>query len=165
MAPDGQVHGYASYSVTLSVPPYSASGYAAVGDLRTGSAATRPGSLVGGDPAVQDDITQAANRDALLLIPLVLVVIGVIIALLLRAIVAPLVLIAATGLSFAAAFGLSSLLWRYGFGFSGIEAQLPLYIFIFLVALGVDYTIFMSARIREEARQLGTRTGILRGLG
>ena len=165
VAPDGQVHGYASYSVILSVPPYSASGYAAVGNLRNRLGRDAPGSLVGGDPAVQDDITQAANRDALLIIPLVLVVIGVIIGLLLRAIVAPLVLIAATGLSFAAAFGLSSLLWRYGFGFSGIEAQLPLYIFIFLVALGVDYTIFMSARIREEAGQIGTRPGILRGLG
>jgi putative drug exporter of the RND superfamily len=165
VSPGAQVHGYASYSVILSVPPYSASGYAAVGNLRTRLGVDAPGSLVGGDPAIQDDITQAANRDALLLIPLVLVVIGVIIALLLRAVVAPLALIAATALSFAAAFGLSSLLWRYGFGYSGIEAQLPLYIFIFLVALGVDYTIFMSARIREEARQIGTRPGILRGLG
>jgi RND superfamily putative drug exporter len=161
----GQVHGYASYSVTLSVPPYGASGSAAVGNLRRQLDRDAPGSLVGGDPAVQDDISQAAHRDTLLLIPLVLVVIGVIIALLLRAIVAPLLLVATTALSFAAAFGLSSLLWRYGFGFSGIEAQLPLYIFIFLVALGVDYNIFMSARIREEARQIGTRPGILRGLG
>ena len=88
-----------------------------------------------------------------------------IIALLLRAIVAPLLLIATTALSFAAAFGLSSLLWRYGFGYSGIEAQLPLYIFIFLVALGVDYNIFLSARIREEVRRLGTRPAIVRGLG
>jgi RND superfamily putative drug exporter len=165
VSPGAQVHGYASYSVILSVPPYSASGYAAVGNLRTRLGVDAPGSLVGGAPAIQDDITQAANRDALLLIPLVLVVIGVIIALLLRALVAPLALIAATALSFAAAFGLSSLLWRYGFGYSGIEAQLPLYIFIFLVALGVDYSIFMSARIREEARQIGTRPGILRGLG
>jgi hypothetical protein len=69
----------------------------------------------------------------------------------LRAILAPPVLIAATALSFAAAFGLSSLLWRYGIGYSGIEAQIPLYIFIFLVALGVDYSILMSARIREAS--------------
>jgi RND superfamily putative drug exporter len=159
------VGGYASYSVTLSVPPYGASGSAAVGNLRSQLGRDAPGALVGGDPAVQDDISQAAHRDTLLLIPLVLVVIGVIIGLLLRAIVAPLLLVATTALSFAAAFGLSSLLWRYGFGYSGIEAQLPLYIFIFLVALGVDYNIFMSARIREEARQIGTRPGILRGLG
>jgi RND superfamily putative drug exporter len=161
----GRVGGYASYSVTLSVPPYGASAGAAVENLRSRLGRAAPGSLVGGDPAVQYDITQAAHRDTLLLIPLVLVVIGVIIALLLRAIVAPLVLVGATALSFAAAFGLSTLLWRYGFGYSGIEAQLPLYIFIFLVALGVDYTIFLSARIREEARHIGTRPAILRGLG
>jgi RND superfamily putative drug exporter len=165
VSPGAPAGGYASYLVTLSVPPYGASGSAAVGNLRSQLSRDAPGSLVGGDPAVQDDITQAADRDTLLIIPLVLVVIGVIIALLLRAIVAPLLLVAATALSFAAAFGLSSLLWRYGFGYSGIEAQLPLYIFIFLVALGVDYTIFMSARIREEAKQIGTRPGILRGLG
>jgi putative drug exporter of the RND superfamily len=165
VSPGTPVGGYASYSVTLSVPPYGASGSAAVGNLRSQLGRDAPGALVGGDPAVQDDISQAAHRDTLLLIPLVLVVIGVIIGLLLRAIVAPLLLVATTALSFAAAFGLSSLLWRYGFGYSGIEAQLPLYIFIFLVALGVDYNIFMSARIREEARQIGTRPGILRGLG
>jgi len=163
--PSGPVHGYASYSATLSVPPYGASGTAAVGDLRARLGRDAPGSLVGGDPAVQADISQAAHRDTLLLIPLVLIVIGVIIALLLRAIVAPLLLVAATALSFAAAFGLSSLLWRYGFGYVGIEAQLPMYIFIFLVALGVDYSIFMSARIREEAGHIGTRPGIVRGLG
>ena len=165
VSPGAPVGGYASYSVTLSVPPFGASGSAAVGNLRSQVGRDAPGALVGGDPAVQDDISQAAHRDTLLLIPLVLVVIGVIIGLLLRAIVAPLLLVATTALSFAAAFGLSSLLWRYGFGYSGIEAQLPLYIFIFLVALGVDYNIFMSARIREEARQIGTRPGILRGLG
>ena len=165
VSPGGPVGGYASYSVTLTAAPYGASGSAAVVNLRSRLSRDAPGSLVGGDPAVQYDISQAAQRDTLLLIPLVLVVIGVIIALLLRAIVAPLVLIATTALSFAAAFGLSSLLWRYGFGYSGIEAQLPMYIFIFLVALGVDYSIFMSARIREEAGQIGTRPGILRGLG
>jgi RND superfamily putative drug exporter len=165
VSPAGPVQGYASYSVTLSVAPYGASGNAAVGNLRGRLGRDAPDSLVGGGPAIQYDITQAAHRDTLLLIPLVLAVIAVIIALLLRAIVAPLLLIATTALSFAAAFGLSSLLWRYGFGYSGIEAQLPLYIFIFLVALGVDYNIFLSARIREEVRRLGTRPAIVRGLG
>jgi len=98
-------------------------------------------------------------------IPLVLVVIFLIIALLLRAIVAPLVLVAATALSFGASFGLAGLLWRYGLGYQGVEAQLPLFIFVFLVALGVDYNIFLSARIREEAGLLGLRDGVLRGLG
>jgi RND superfamily putative drug exporter len=83
----------------------------------------------------------------------------------LRAVVAPLVLVATTALSFAASFGLSSMLWRYGLGFKGIESQIPLYLFVFLVALGVDYNIFLAARIREESRRLGTRQGTLRGLG
>jgi putative drug exporter of the RND superfamily len=165
VAPSGPVHGYASYSATLSVPPYSTSGYAAVANLRQRLDRDAPGSLLGGDPAVQYDITQAAHRDTLLLIPLVLAVILVIIALLLRAIVAPLVLVVTTALSFAASFGLASLLWRYGFGYDGVEAQLPMYIFIFLVALGVDYNIFLAARIREESGSLGIRQGTLRGLG
>jgi RND superfamily putative drug exporter len=151
-------------SATLSVPPYSTAGYAAVANLRQRLDAGAPGSLLGGDPAVQYDITRAAHRDTLLLIPLVLAVILVIIALLLRAVVAPLVLVATTALSFAASFGLASLLWRYGFGYDGIEAQLPMYIFIFLVALGVDYNIFLAARVREESASLGIRQGTLRGL-
>jgi hypothetical protein len=64
-----------------------------------------------------------------------------------------------------ASFGLSSLLWRHGLGYSGVQAVIPIYIFIFLVALGVDYNIFLSARIREESRRLGLRDGTLRGLG
>ena len=77
---------------------------------------------------------------------------------------APLVLVATTALSFGASFGLSNLLWHDVLGYAGIKAQLPLYVFVFLVALGVDYNIFLSARIREEARDIGTRRGTLRGL-
>jgi hypothetical protein len=120
--------------------------------------------LVGGDPAVQYDIAQAANRDDLVLIPLVLVVTLVMIALLLQAIVAPLVLVATTALSFGASFGLSSLLWRFGLGYGGIESQIPLCIFVFLVALGVDYNIFLTARIREESAERGIQAGTLGGL-
>jgi RND superfamily putative drug exporter len=164
VSPSGPVKGYTSYSVTLSVSPYGASGYATVQNLRQRLDHAAPGSLVGGDPAVQYDIIQAAHRDTILIIPLVLVVITVIIGLLLQAVVAPLVLIATSALGFVGAFGLASLLWRYAFGYSGIEAQLPLYIFIFLVALGVDYLIFLAARIREEAGKMGTREGTLHGL-
>ncbi|MGH3231256.1 MAG: MMPL family transporter, partial [Streptosporangiaceae bacterium] len=156
--------GYDSLTVTLSVPPYGPAGANAVQALRQDLARAAPGSLVGGDPAVQYDISQAAHRDILVLIPLVLLVIFIIIAFLLRAVVAPLVLVLTTALSFGASFGLASLAWRYPLGFKGTEAQLPLYIFIFLVALGVDYNIFLSARIREESRQLGIRDGTQRGL-
>ncbi len=155
--------GYESATVILSVSPYSTAGTSAIQTLRQNLARAAPGALVGGGPAIQYDIATAAHRDTLLLIPLVLLVILIIIAVLLRAIVAPLVLVVTTALSFGASFGLASLAWR-GLGFKGTEAQLPLYIFIFLVALGVDYNIFLSARIREESRRDGTREGTLRGL-
>jgi putative drug exporter of the RND superfamily len=157
------VAGYAHYTVTLSVQPYGPSGYAAVVNLRQGLERQAPGALVGGGPAIQYDITQAAGRDTALLFPLILVVIMIIIGLLLRAVVAPLVLVATTALSFGASFGLSTLVWR-ALGYSGVQAQLPLYIFVFLVALGVDYNIFLAARIREESRTVGTRQGTLSGL-
>lgn len=164
VTPQGPTHGYAGYSVTLTTPPYGTNGSAAIADLRNRLSREAPGSLVGGQPAIQYDIAQAANHDMAVLIPLVLAVILLVIALLLRAVIAPLVLVATTALSFAASFGLSNLLWRNGLGYSGVESQIPLYIFIFLVALGVDYNIFLSARIREEARRAGTRDGTVRGL-
>jgi RND superfamily putative drug exporter len=157
------VAGYDSATVILSVSPYSTAGTNAIKTLRQNLARAAPGALVGGGPAIQYDISQAAHRDTLLLIPLVLLVILIIIGLLLRAIVAPLVLVVTTALSFGASFGLASLAWR-ALGFEGTEAQLPLYIFIFLVALGVDYNIFLSARVREESRRDGIRDGTLRGL-
>ena len=162
--PATPVEGFASYLVIMSVPPYGASGHGVIVHLRQRLGRDAPGSLVGGDPAVQYDITQASAHDALVLIPLLLVAILVVVALLLQAVVAPLVLVATTALSFAASFGLSNLLWRYGLGYSGIESQVPVYIFIFLAALGVDYNIFLAARIREESRHLGIRQGTLRGL-
>ena len=100
----------------------------------------------------------------MVLIPLVLVVVFLVPAVLLQALFAPLVLVATTALSFGASFGLANLLWRYGLGYPGIEAQLPLYVFVFLVALGVDYNIFLAARIREEARSVSTRQGAVRRL-
>ena len=160
-----QVGSYTELSATMSVPSYGSAGYPVIADLRSRLGQAAPGSLVGGNPAIEYDGAQAANRDSAVLIPLVLVVILVVIGLLLQAIVAPLLLVLTTALSFAASFGLSSLLWRYGLGYGGIESVLPLYIFIFLVALGVDYNIFLSARIREEAKRIGTRQGTVRGLG
>ena len=165
VSPSAPLPAYKSYSVTLSVDPYSASSYDAIVNLRDQLAHDAPSSLVGGQSAIQYDILQAAHRDNAVLIPLVLLVILIVIAALLQAIVAPLVLVATAALSFGASFGLSTLIWRYGLGYQGIEAELPMYIFIFLVALGVDYNIFLSARIREEAAKLGTRSGTLRGLG
>ncbi len=165
VVPGAPVQGYDSYSVTLTADPFGPAGTTAVVGLRQRLAADAPGALVGGNPAIAYDESQTAGRDDVILIPLVLAVIFAIIALLLRAIVAPAVLVATTALSFAASFGLSSLLWRHGLGYPGVESVIPIYIFIFLVALGVDYNIFLSARIREESRRLGLRGGTLHALG
>jgi putative drug exporter of the RND superfamily len=165
ITPGAPVQGYDSYSVTLSADPFGRAGTTAIVSLRQRLTHDAPGALVGGGPAIAYDEAQTAGRDDVIIIPLVLAVIGVVIALLLRAIVAPVVLVLTTALSFAASFGLSSLLWRHGLGYAGVESVIPAYIFIFLVALGVDYNIFLSARIREESRRLGLRGGTLRGVG
>ena len=150
--------------MTLSADPYGPAGTTAIAGLRQRLAQDAPGALVGGSPAIAYDATQTAGRDDAIIVPLVLVVILVVVGLLLQAVIAPLVLVLTTALSFAASFGLSSLLW-HALGYAGVQSTLPIYIFIFLVALGVDYNIFLSARIREESRRLGLRGGTLRGLG
>ncbi|MDX6741632.1 MMPL family transporter [Actinocorallia sp. A-T 12471] len=118
---------------------------------------------VGGPTALRMDMYEATSRDNLVIIPIVLVVILAILGLLLRAVVAPLVLVATVALSFAAALGASALIFD-ALGFASTDAAFPLYIFVFLVALGVDYNIFLMTRVREESARHGTREGMLRGL-
>jgi putative drug exporter of the RND superfamily len=119
---------------------------------------------VGGGSAVSLDIQRASRHDRNLVVPLVLGVVLVILALVLRALVAPLLLIGTVVLSFAAALGVSALAFDHIFGFAGADASLPLWVFVFLVALGVDYNIFLMTRVHEEARHHGTRQGALLGL-
>jgi RND superfamily putative drug exporter len=121
-------------------------------------------ALVGGGTAVQKDTNKAATHDNKLLIPLILLVVLLILSLLLRALVAPLVLMATVVLSFAAALGVSSLVFRHVFGYAGEDTAFPLFVFVFLVALGIDYNIFLMTRIREETVRLGTRDGVRTGL-
>jgi RND superfamily putative drug exporter len=109
-------------------------------------------------------MASANNHDNRLIIPIVLAVVMIILALLLRAIVAPLLLIGTVVLSYGAALGISGLLFKYVFGFKGADTSFPLFIFVFLVALGVDYNIFLMTRVREEAQKSGTRPGALAGL-
>jgi RND superfamily putative drug exporter len=120
--------------------------------------------LVGGSTAVNLDVRQASDRDIKLIIPTILGVIFVVLLLLLRSIAAPLVLVAANVLSFAATIGVSALVFNHLFHFPGSDPATPLYGFVFLVALGIDYSIFLLTRVREEARVRGTRPGILVGL-
>jgi RND superfamily putative drug exporter len=119
---------------------------------------------LGGNTAITLDTQQSAARDSNVIIPIVLVVVFLILALLLRAIVAPLVLMATVVLSFGAALGVSSLVFNHVFHFAGADASFPLLAFVFLVALGIDYNIFLVTRVREEALRHGTRRGALTGL-
>jgi RND superfamily putative drug exporter len=118
-------------------------------------------ALVGGGAAFYLDTKTAALRDNKVVIPLVLLVVLVILILLLRALTAPLILVATVVLSFGAALGLSSLLFEYVFDFAGSDPGFPLFAFVFLVALGVDYNIFLMTRVKEETAEFGTRRGSL----
>jgi RND superfamily putative drug exporter len=119
---------------------------------------------VGGGTAALLDMDAATTHDNLVIIPAVLAVVLLILGLLLRALVAPLLLIATVVLSFAAALGASALAFRHLFDYAGEQTDFPLFVFVFLVALGIDYNIFLTTRIREEAARQGTRAGVVTGL-
>ncbi|MEV1129816.1 MMPL family transporter [Agromyces sp. NPDC049794] len=133
-------------------------------DLRATTTSAEDPVLVGGTSAIALDTKESSIRDRNLIIPLVLVVILLILMLLLRSILAPVLLIGTVVLSFAAALGVSALVFNGVFGFPGADPVVPLFGFVFLVALGVDYNIFLMTRVREESLRHGTREGVLRGL-
>ncbi len=134
--------------------------------LRLRSAVDEIGTdvLVGGGTAVVYDIKEESARDTRVIIPAILVMIFLVLALLLRALVAPLLLVATVVLSFFATLGVCSLVFEHWFGFAGADPSFPLFAFVFLVALGIDYNIFLMTRVREEAQVHGTRAGTLKGL-
>jgi len=157
--------GLAFLQGTLASKPDSAAAYATIDRVRTGvHGIAGANAKVGGGTAINLDVERYAERDRNLIIPLVLVVVMIILALLLRAIVAPLVLIGTVVLSFFAALGLSALVFKHLFGFAGADTAMPLFAFVFLVALGIDYNIFLMTRVREEAKRSGTRQGALTAL-
>ncbi|MGI8752405.1 MAG: MMPL family transporter [Acidimicrobiales bacterium] len=121
-------------------------------------------ALVGGSSAINYDTQQASRHDRNLIIPVVLVVILIVLGLLLRALLAPVLLILSVVLSFSAALGVSAVVFNHVFGFANADPGFPLFAFVFLVALGVDYNIFLMTRVREETLRHGTREGVLRGL-
>lgn len=121
-------------------------------------------ALVGGVTATAVDTDDASIHDRNLIIPVILVVILLILMALLRSILAPVLLIVTTVLSFGTAMGVSALVFNGVFDFPGADPAVPLFGFVFLVALGIDYNIFLMTRVREESRRHGTREGVLRGL-
>jgi RND superfamily putative drug exporter len=152
--------------VTFADDPYSEAALARVDTLRD-RVSNLPGgatALVGAGSAVQEDFNVAAERDLRVIVPVALLVIAIILGILLQAIVAPLVLIATVMASFFGTLGLSIFFFIEVQDTAGVDASLPIFAFIFLVALGIDYTIFLMSRVREEARMHGTREGTLRAL-
>jgi RND superfamily putative drug exporter len=150
---------------TLSDPPDSQAAKDTVDRVRTTvHAVPRGGAEVGGGTAIALDTLRASSSDTRVIIPVVLMVVFLILMLLLRAFVAPLVLVGTVVLSFGAALGISALIFRHLFHFAGADSSLPLFVFVFLVALGIDYNIFLMTRVHEEAKVVGTRTGALVGL-
>ena len=155
----------ARFDLILSIDPYSTEAFDQVPGLR--DAARQAGGedvLIGGPTAEEHDLREAAKRDNRVIVPLVLLVVFLVLAVLLRALILPVLLMATVVLSFFAAMGVGSFFIEFVFGFPGADPSLPLWAFVFLVALGVDYNIFLMARVREEAQGHGTRPGMLRGL-
>ncbi len=155
-----------SIDVILQGDPFKKSALDEVPGIRESVSDLGPGlsAIVGGGAAIQFDFDEATESDLRLIAPLALLVIAIILAILLRALVAPLVLIASVVISFLATLGISILIIRFVVGDAGFDASIPTFAFIFLVALGIDYTIFLMARVREEARTHGTREGMLRAI-
>jgi putative drug exporter of the RND superfamily len=156
----------ASLDLILKSDPLNKSALDIVPRMRN-AVANLPGGttvLVGGSSAINYDIDNANQHDLELIAPLALVVMAIILAILLQALVAPLLLLASVVLSFACTLGISILFIREVVGDAGFDSSIPIFAFIFLVALGIDYTIFLMARVREEARRHGTREGMLRAL-
>jgi RND superfamily putative drug exporter len=160
---DGRI---ATINVVLDGDPFTKDSLEVVPEIRAAVADLGPGltALVGSGSAINYDFDQAIQSDLRLIAPVALLVIAIILAILLRALVAPLVLIASVILSFLCTLGLSVLFIRFVIGDTGFDASIPTFAFIFLVALGIDYTIFLRARVREEARHHGTREGMLRAI-
>jgi putative drug exporter of the RND superfamily len=157
--------GYAYLEGTLTSPPDSQAAYDTIDRVRSAVHAV-PGAnaLVGGYTAISLDVKRASAHDRDVIIPLILLVVLIILGLLLRALVAPLILTATVVLSFAAALGVSAFFFDHVFGFGGGDTTLPLFVFIFLVALGIDYNIFLMTRVREEAIKRDARHGAIIGL-
>ncbi|MFD3803118.1 MMPL family transporter [Streptomyces sp. NPDC058619] len=158
---DGRVR----IDATLGDPADTAAAKATVARLRQAvHAVPDAGALVGGYTAQAYDTQRTAERDRTLIVPVVLAVILLILIGLLRSLVMPLLLVATVALNFFATLGVSALVFRHVLGFTGTDSSVPLYGFVFLVALGVDYNIFLMSRVREESLRHGVREGVTRGL-
>ncbi|QBC86240.1 MMPL family transporter [Mycobacterium avium] len=153
--------GLTQWSVVIDAPPSSVRAFDIVAALRNSTRAADSGALVGGADAAALDVRDAATHDRVLLIPAILAVILIVLAVLLRSVMAPPVLLVATMLGALGALGLGGWTSLHLFGFPALDYTTPLFAFLFLAALGVDYTIFLVTRAREETARHGTRQGMV----
>ncbi len=158
------VDGKSLLYATLSVPADSTEAKNTIPLIRDVVKQVDQNVLVGGQTAISYDIDQSSRRDNRVIIPIVLVLIAIILGLLLRSILAAGLLLVTVVLSFAATLGVCALVFEHVFGFAGTDASFPLFAFVFLVALGIDYNIFLMTRVREESMKIGTRAGVIKGL-
>ena len=158
------VDGKILLNATLKVAPDSVEARNTIPIIREAVHQVDKNILVGGGTAVQYDTDVASRHDNRLIIPVVLLIIGVILGLLLRSILAAGLLLLTVVLSFMATLGVCQLVFEHIFNFKGADASFPLFAFIFLVALGIDYNIFLMTRVREESMKIGTRKGVIKGL-
>ena len=163
-APPKVVNGLSLVEVLLEPDAGSPAAEAVVEDLRQRLDSVSTDVLVGGSTAINLDVRGSSDRDLRVIIPAVLLVIFVVLVALLRSLAAPLLLIVANVVSFGATIGTSALVFNHVLDLPGGDPAIPLYGFVFLVALGIDYSIFLMTRVREESRRRGTRPGILVGL-
>jgi RND superfamily putative drug exporter len=158
------VNGLVVLNATLAMSPDSVGARQLVPRIRNALHALDPTILVGGGSAVSYDVDQASRHDNRLIIPVVLILIGIILSLLLRSLTAAGLLLITVVLSYAATLGVCQLVFHNVFHFIGADTSFPLFAFVFLVALGIDYNIFLMTRVREESAKIGTRDGVIKGL-
>ena len=158
------INGRAILNVTLNKVPDSVEAGNDIPKIRELAKEADATALVGGTSAVYFDVRTANDRDNKTIIPIILLVITLILGLLLRSILSAVVLLGTVVLSYFATLGVCALVFNHVFGFAGGDNSFPLFAFIFLVALGIDYNIFLMTRVREESTKIGTRAGVIKGV-
>jgi RND superfamily putative drug exporter len=159
-----EVNGKVILNLTLNRAPDSVEAGNDIPEIRRIAKSVDATALVGGTSAVYFDVRTANSEDNRTIIPIVLLVITLILGLLLRSILSAVLLLGTVVLSYFATLGVCALVFNHIFGFPGGDNSFPLFAFIFLVALGIDYNIFLMTRVREESLKIGTRAGVIKGL-
>ena len=158
------INGTVLLEATLAHPADSQAARQTIERLRQTLKQSEPSTIIGGATAVQADTNSAGIHDRTIIIPVVLLAITIILGILLRSLIAPIILLLTTVLSFGATLGISAFLFNNVWHFPGSDPSVILYAFVFLVALGIDYNIFLMTRVREETLKSSIHTGTIKAL-